>query len=165
MISAAAGEWRKRRKPRRAMRSVANTRCSSAASASRSRGSAGRMRMSEAGWCASAGCIAGEYGLVSARFARDVARSRNPAVRMAAVRMAGVLDRTNLLQYNTRDQNRSAVATGVATMSTLRHSHRDAPHEPATSSRSILRLSAWEGLAAVAVLIAILWGAVHWAIS
>jgi len=84
---------------------------------------------------------------------------------MAAVRMAGVLDRTNLLQYNTRDQNRSAVPTGVATMSTLRHSHGDAPHEPATISPSILRLSAWERLAAVAVLIAILWGAVHWAIA
>ncbi|HYS48281.1 MAG TPA: hypothetical protein VEM36_05830 [Xanthobacteraceae bacterium] len=50
-------------------------------------------------------------------------------------------------------------------MSTLRHSHGDAPHEPATISPSILRLSAWERLAAVAVLIAILWGAVHWAIS
>jgi hypothetical protein len=50
-------------------------------------------------------------------------------------------------------------------MSMPRHSHGDAPHEPATVSLSILRLSAWERLAAAAVLIALLWAAVHWAIS
>jgi hypothetical protein len=48
-------------------------------------------------------------------------------------------------------------------MSVTRHSHGDAPHEPATVSLSILRLSAWERLAAAAVLIALLWAAVHWA--
>jgi len=50
-------------------------------------------------------------------------------------------------------------------MSVTRHSHGDAPHEPATVSLSILRLSAWERLAVVAVLIALLWAAVHWAIT
>ena len=50
-------------------------------------------------------------------------------------------------------------------MSVTRHSHGDAPHEPATVSLSILRLSAWERLAAVAVLIALLWVAEHWATS
>jgi hypothetical protein len=48
-------------------------------------------------------------------------------------------------------------------MSVTPHSHGDAPHEPATVSLSILRLSVWERLAAVAVLIALLWTAVHWA--
>ena len=38
-------------------------------------------------------------------------------------------------------------------------------HEPASISPSILRLSAWQRLAGVAVIIAALWGAVHWAIS
>ena len=50
-------------------------------------------------------------------------------------------------------------------MSVTRHSHGDAPHQPATVSLSILRLSAWERLAAAAVLIALLWAAVHWAIT
>ena len=50
-------------------------------------------------------------------------------------------------------------------MSMPRHSHGDAPHEAATVSLSILRLSAWERLAAAGVLIALLWAAVHWAIS
>jgi len=48
-------------------------------------------------------------------------------------------------------------------MSMLRHSHGDAPHEPATISPSILRMSAWERLAAVAVVIAMLWAAMYWA--
>ena len=48
-------------------------------------------------------------------------------------------------------------------MSVTRHSHGDAPHDPATISLSILRLSAWERLAAAAVLIALMWAAVHWA--
>jgi hypothetical protein len=48
-------------------------------------------------------------------------------------------------------------------MSVTRHSHGDAPHEPATISLSILRLSAWERLAAAVVLIALMWAAVHWA--
>lgn len=39
------------------------------------------------------------------------------------------------------------------------------PHEPASISPSILRLSAWERLAAVAVVAAVLWGAVFWAMS
>jgi hypothetical protein len=50
-------------------------------------------------------------------------------------------------------------------MSVTRHSHGDAPHAPATVSLSILRLSAWERLGAAAVLIALLWAAVHWAIA
>jgi hypothetical protein len=50
-------------------------------------------------------------------------------------------------------------------MSVTPHSHGDAPHEAATVSLSILRLSAWERLAAVAVLIALMWGAVYWAIA
>jgi hypothetical protein len=45
------------------------------------------------------------------------------------------------------------------------HAHGDAPHEAATVSLSILRLSAWERLAAAAVLIALMWGAVYWAIA
>jgi hypothetical protein len=48
-------------------------------------------------------------------------------------------------------------------MSVTRHTHGDAPHAPATASLSILRLSAWERLAAAAVLIALMWAAVHWA--
>ena len=50
-------------------------------------------------------------------------------------------------------------------MSVTRHSHGDTPHAPATVSLSILRLSAWERLAAAAVLIALLWGAVYWTIA
>jgi hypothetical protein len=50
-------------------------------------------------------------------------------------------------------------------VSISRHSHGDAPHAPATVSLSILRLSAWERLAAVAVVIALLWGAVYWAVA
>jgi hypothetical protein len=50
-------------------------------------------------------------------------------------------------------------------MSISRHAHGDAPHAPATVSLSILRLSAWQRLAAAAVLIALLWAAVHWTIS
>jgi hypothetical protein len=50
-------------------------------------------------------------------------------------------------------------------MSVTRHSHGDAPHAPATIAPSILRLSAWQRLAGVAVVIAVLWGAVHWAIA
>jgi hypothetical protein len=50
-------------------------------------------------------------------------------------------------------------------MSLTRHSHGDAPHAPARVSLSILRLSAWERLGAAAVLIALLWAAVHWAIT
>jgi hypothetical protein len=53
----------------------------------------------------------------------------------------------------------------ISAMSVTPHSHGDAPHAPATVSLSILRLSAWERLAAAAVLIALLWAAVHWAIS
>ena len=53
----------------------------------------------------------------------------------------------------------------TSAMSVTRHSHGDAPHQPATVSLSILRLSAWERLAAAAVLIALLWAAVHWAIA
>jgi hypothetical protein len=37
--------------------------------------------------------------------------------------------------------------------------------EPATVSPSILRMSAFERLAVVAVVIVALWAAVHWAIS
>ena len=47
----------------------------------------------------------------------------------------------------------------------MRHSHGDAPHQPATIAPSILRLSAWQRLVAAAVLVAALWGAVHWAIT
>jgi hypothetical protein len=50
-------------------------------------------------------------------------------------------------------------------MSVTRHSHGDAPHEPATIAPSILRLSAWQRLAGAAVVIAVLWGAVYWVIS
>ena len=45
------------------------------------------------------------------------------------------------------------------------HPHPGHTHPPATVSPSILRLSALERLAAVAVLIALLWGAVYWAIA
>jgi hypothetical protein len=50
-------------------------------------------------------------------------------------------------------------------MSVTRHSHGDAPHQPATIAPSILRLSAWQRLAGVMVVIAVLWGAVYWVIS
>ena len=45
------------------------------------------------------------------------------------------------------------------------HHHPGHAHPPATVSPSILRLSALERLAAVAVLIAALWGAVIWAMA
>jgi hypothetical protein len=46
------------------------------------------------------------------------------------------------------------------------HSHAPGqPHERASVSPSILRLSAAERLAAVAVVIAVLWGAVFWAMA
>lgn len=62
------------------------------------------------------------------------------------------------------DSHKSYNITFTA-MSVPRHSHGDAPHEPATVSLSILRLAAWERLTAAAVLIALLWAAVHWAIA
>jgi hypothetical protein len=48
------------------------------------------------------------------------------------------------------------------------HHHHHAPghaHPPATVSPSILRMSALERLAAVTVVIAVLWGAVMWALA
>jgi hypothetical protein len=45
------------------------------------------------------------------------------------------------------------------------HHHPGRAHPPATVSPSILRLSAFERLAAVSVLIAALWGAVIWAMA
>ena len=45
------------------------------------------------------------------------------------------------------------------------HHHAGHAHPPAIVSPSILRLSALERLAAVAVVIAMLWGAVFWAMS
>jgi hypothetical protein len=45
------------------------------------------------------------------------------------------------------------------------HHHPGRAHPPATVAPSILRLSALERLAAVTVLIAVLWGAVFWAMA
>ena len=45
------------------------------------------------------------------------------------------------------------------------HHHAGHAHPPARVAPSILRLSALERLAAVAVLIAALWGAVVWAMA
>ena len=45
------------------------------------------------------------------------------------------------------------------------HHHPGHAHPPATVSPSILRLSALERLAAAAVLIVALWGAVFWAMA
>ena len=45
------------------------------------------------------------------------------------------------------------------------HHHAGHAHPPATISLSILRLSALERLAAVAVIAAALWGAVFWAMA
>jgi hypothetical protein len=46
------------------------------------------------------------------------------------------------------------------------HSHPEGHrHHPVSVFPSILRLSAWERLAAVAVLIAALWAAVYWAMT
>ena len=50
-------------------------------------------------------------------------------------------------------------------MESHHHHHPGHVHPPATISLSILRLSALERLAAVAVVIVVLWGAVFWAIS
>jgi hypothetical protein len=47
----------------------------------------------------------------------------------------------------------------------LHHHDAENAHPPATISPSILRLSALERIAAVAVVIAMLWGAVFWAMS
>jgi hypothetical protein len=48
---------------------------------------------------------------------------------------------------------------------THHHHHPGHAHPPATVSPSILRLSALERLAAVAVVVAALWGAVAWAMT
>jgi hypothetical protein len=48
---------------------------------------------------------------------------------------------------------------------THHHHHPGQAHPPATISPSILRLSAGERLAASAVLIALIWGAVIWAMA
>ena len=45
------------------------------------------------------------------------------------------------------------------------HHHPGHGHPPAAISPSILRLSAWERLAAVGLVIAALWAAVLWAMS
>jgi len=45
------------------------------------------------------------------------------------------------------------------------HHHPGHAHPSATVSPSILRLSALERLAAVAVIVAVLWGAVFWAMT
>ena len=45
------------------------------------------------------------------------------------------------------------------------HHHPGDAHPPATVSPSILRLSALERLAAVAVIVTVLWGAVVWAMA
>ena len=45
------------------------------------------------------------------------------------------------------------------------HHHPGHVHPPASVAPSILRLSVLERLAAVAVLIAVLWGAVFWAMA
>ena len=50
-------------------------------------------------------------------------------------------------------------------MDAQHHHHAGHAHPPATVSPSILRLSALQRLAAVAVVVALLWGAVFWAIS
>ena len=73
------------------------------------------------------------------------------------------LDSRRLLHYNISHPQAPRVVAAGSAMSVTRHSHGDAPHEPATVSLSILRLSVWERLAAVAALIALLWVAVHWA--
>jgi hypothetical protein len=45
------------------------------------------------------------------------------------------------------------------------HHHPGHAHPPVAVSLSLLRLSVWERLAVAAVMIAVLWGAVFWAIS
>ena len=50
-------------------------------------------------------------------------------------------------------------------MTVHHHHHPGHAHQPATVPASILRLSAAERLAAVAVVIAVVWGAVLWAMS
>lgn len=63
-----------------------------------------------------------------------------------------MLDIAAMLQYN-------------ITMEPHHHHHPGHAHPPASVSPSILRLSALERLAAVAILIAVLWGAVFWAMA
>jgi len=50
-------------------------------------------------------------------------------------------------------------------MDAHQHHHAGHAHPPATVSPSILRLSALERLATVAIVIVALWGAVAWAMS
>ena len=45
------------------------------------------------------------------------------------------------------------------------HHHPGRAHPSATVAPSILRLSVWERLATVAVMIIVLWSAVFWAMS
>jgi hypothetical protein len=57
---------------------------------------------------------------------------------------------------------------GTADLSTHLHHHRHDPgtaHPSASVSPSILRLSAYERLVAAALMSALLWGAVYWAIA
>jgi hypothetical protein len=50
-------------------------------------------------------------------------------------------------------------------MDAHRHHHPGHAHPPATVSASILRLSAFERLGAVAAIIVVLWSAVFWAMA
>jgi hypothetical protein len=50
-------------------------------------------------------------------------------------------------------------------MASHHHHHPGHGHPPATVSPSILRLSALERLAAVAVVVALMWGAMYWAMA
>jgi hypothetical protein len=50
-------------------------------------------------------------------------------------------------------------------MDSHHHHHPGHAHPSATVAPSILRLSALERLAAVAVVVAVLWGAVFWAMA
>ena len=73
---------------------------------------------------------------------------------MAGVMMAVVIVGTHGRRYNITFH-----------MDAHQHHHPGHAHPPATVSPSILRLSALERLAAVAVVIVVLWGAVFWAMA
>ena len=92
-------------------------------------------------------------------------RIRQRPDRIAPAGRSAGLDSVILLHYNSWGIQRFHPRTR-AQMAT-RHSHPVAHRraEPASVSPSILRMSAVERLGAVAVVIAALWAAVHWAVS
>jgi hypothetical protein len=76
----------------------------------------------------------------------------------ACVSSLSLLDSGGLLYYNITANVRGLPSMSAVAQVTHRHTH-------AVVAPSILRLSAWQRLAVVAVLVLALWGAVLWAMT